>query len=217
MFDPTRAIAGQQVERLPAHPQGTFYPRIWAPDSDRVAGTIGNAIVIYDVATAAVPVRARHVKSPGRPGHGVAARRPAAPGDAGRPDGRPGRHRRRATCGSPTRRPPTSCAASACREPAASSTSAAAPRRPTSGSPRFSRSRMLGTMPTSTALPRLLSLAALAVAAFGVTACQPAAPADSGHHRPRPLRRPRQPLRKRPWSRAASAPSPTAPPSISTR
>ena len=35
-------------------------------------------------------------------------------------------------------------------------------------------------MPTSTALPRLLSLAALAVAAFGVTACQPAAPADSG-------------------------------------
>ena len=51
MFDPTRPIAGQQVERLPAHPQGTFYPRIWAPDRDRVAGTIGNAIVIYDVPT----------------------------------------------------------------------------------------------------------------------------------------------------------------------
>ncbi len=51
MFDPTQPIAGQQIERLPAHPQGTFYPRIWAPENDRVAGTIGNAIVIYDVAT----------------------------------------------------------------------------------------------------------------------------------------------------------------------
>ena len=51
MFDPTLPVAGQQVERLPAHPQGTFYPRIWAPDRDRVAGTIGNAIVLYDVPT----------------------------------------------------------------------------------------------------------------------------------------------------------------------
>jgi aldose 1-epimerase len=39
---------------------------------------------------------------------------------------------------------------------------------------------MLGIMPTSTTLPRLLSLAAVAVAALGVAACQPSAPADSG-------------------------------------
>jgi aldose 1-epimerase len=37
---------------------------------------------------------------------------------------------------------------------------------------------MLGIMPTSTALPRLLPLAALAVAALGVVACQPSTPAS---------------------------------------
>jgi aldose 1-epimerase len=39
---------------------------------------------------------------------------------------------------------------------------------------------MLGTMPTSTAFVRLLPLAAFAVAALGVVACQPSTPAGSG-------------------------------------
>jgi aldose 1-epimerase len=39
---------------------------------------------------------------------------------------------------------------------------------------------MLGTMPTSMALARLLPVAALAAAAFGIAACQPTAPAGSG-------------------------------------
>jgi hypothetical protein len=56
MFDPTRPIAGQQIERLPAHPLGTFYPRIASPDGRRVAGTIGNTIVTYEMATKAYTV-----------------------------------------------------------------------------------------------------------------------------------------------------------------
>ena len=48
LFDPTRPVAGQTVDRLPSHPDGTFYPRNWSPDGRRIAGTIGNTIVIYD-------------------------------------------------------------------------------------------------------------------------------------------------------------------------
>jgi len=51
MFDPSRPIAGQAVQRLPAHPRGTFYPRAWSPDGSRLAGTIGNTVVIYEPAS----------------------------------------------------------------------------------------------------------------------------------------------------------------------
>jgi hypothetical protein len=47
LFDPTRPMAGQTVQRLAAHPRGTFYPRAWSPDGDRLAGTIANTIVVY--------------------------------------------------------------------------------------------------------------------------------------------------------------------------
>ena len=48
IVDPTRPLAGQTVERLPAHPRGTFYPRAFSPDGTRLAGTIANTVVVYD-------------------------------------------------------------------------------------------------------------------------------------------------------------------------
>ena len=48
IIDPTRPGTGQVVERLPAHPRGTFYPRAWSPDGTRLGGTIANTLVIYD-------------------------------------------------------------------------------------------------------------------------------------------------------------------------
>ena len=48
IVDPTRPGAAQQIERLPPHPKGTFYPRAWSPDGKRLGGTIGNTLVIYD-------------------------------------------------------------------------------------------------------------------------------------------------------------------------
>jgi eukaryotic-like serine/threonine-protein kinase len=67
MFDPTRPIAEQTVERLPAHPQGTFYPRSFSPDGARIAGTVGNSVVVYDVAArtyASVPGTTRVLAAP---------------------------------------------------------------------------------------------------------------------------------------------------------
>ena len=51
IFDPTRPIAGQTIERLPAHPRGTFYPRAWSPDGARLGGTIGTTLTTYEVRT----------------------------------------------------------------------------------------------------------------------------------------------------------------------
>jgi serine/threonine protein kinase len=48
IMDPTRPAADQQIDRLPAHPNGTFYPRAWSPDGTRLGGTIGNTLVVYD-------------------------------------------------------------------------------------------------------------------------------------------------------------------------
>ncbi len=49
IIDPTRPAAEQQIERLPAHPQGTFYPRAWSPDGTRLGGTVGTTAVVYDI------------------------------------------------------------------------------------------------------------------------------------------------------------------------
>ena len=51
IFDPTRPIAGQTIERLPAHPRGTFYPRAWSPDGTRLGGTIGPTLAMYELRT----------------------------------------------------------------------------------------------------------------------------------------------------------------------
>jgi Tol biopolymer transport system component len=51
IFDPTRPIAGQTIERLPAHPRGIFYPRAWSPDGTRLAGTIGRTLATYELRT----------------------------------------------------------------------------------------------------------------------------------------------------------------------
>ena len=51
IVDPTRPGADQRIERLPAHPLGTFYPRAWSPDGTRLSGTIGATFVLYDTRT----------------------------------------------------------------------------------------------------------------------------------------------------------------------
>ena len=56
IIDPTRPLAEQQVERLPAHPRGAFFPRAWSPDSTRLAGTIGTTLVLYDRRTSAYTI-----------------------------------------------------------------------------------------------------------------------------------------------------------------
>jgi Tol biopolymer transport system component len=48
IFDPTRPVAGQQIEHVPAPPQGTFYPRAWSPDGTRLAGTVGSRLVVLE-------------------------------------------------------------------------------------------------------------------------------------------------------------------------
>jgi eukaryotic-like serine/threonine-protein kinase len=49
VFDPRTPMAAQQVERLPPHPAGPFYPRAWSPDGTRLTGTVGYMLVLYDV------------------------------------------------------------------------------------------------------------------------------------------------------------------------
>ena len=48
LFDPTRPVAGQQIERIPPPPQGMFYPRAWSPDGTRLAGSVGNTLAVLD-------------------------------------------------------------------------------------------------------------------------------------------------------------------------
>ena len=104
----------------------------------------------------------------------------------------------------------------ACRRPGRSSTSAAVRRKPISGSPRSRRSRMLGIMPIcdGPAAPAAPRRSRRRGAGRHRLPTLDAGRRRAVGHRRRPPRRPRP---GRPWSRAASARSPTAPPSTSTR
>jgi Tol biopolymer transport system component len=48
IFDPTRPLAGQQVERVAPHASGIFFPRAWSADGHKLAGTIGNTVTVLD-------------------------------------------------------------------------------------------------------------------------------------------------------------------------
>jgi Tol biopolymer transport system component len=49
IINPAAPPNDQAIDRLPSHPKGTFYPKAWTPDGERLAGTIGNSLVVYDV------------------------------------------------------------------------------------------------------------------------------------------------------------------------
>jgi Tol biopolymer transport system component len=51
IFDPTRPVAGQQVERLPPPARGIFFPRAWSPDGTKLGGTIGGTVAVLDRAS----------------------------------------------------------------------------------------------------------------------------------------------------------------------
>jgi Tol biopolymer transport system component len=48
IFDPTRPVAGQRVERLPPPARGAFFPRAWSPDGTKLGGTIGGTVAVLD-------------------------------------------------------------------------------------------------------------------------------------------------------------------------
>jgi Tol biopolymer transport system component len=48
IFDPTKPMADQRVERLAPHANGTFFPRAWSPDGHKLAGTVGNTVTVLD-------------------------------------------------------------------------------------------------------------------------------------------------------------------------
>ena len=190
IFDPTRPMAGQTVQRLPAHPRGTFYPRAWSPDGSRLAGTIANTLVVYEPRSAAYTLvaEATPIVAAAAMGWLPDNRRLLAAQD--RPDPA-GRHRdRREPAGllrgarSHPRLQPVGGAQDALRQPRAR------------GSRRLDRHDPVAVgcsapCRLSTVVPRLFPLAALAVAALGVTACQPRR-RPAGRRRRRPRRRPRR-------------------------
>jgi WD40 repeat protein len=48
IFDPTKPVSGQQLERVAPHPSGIFFPRAWSPDGHKLAGTIANTVTVLD-------------------------------------------------------------------------------------------------------------------------------------------------------------------------
>ena len=215
---PDEAGGRSTIERLPAHPLGTFYPRAWSPDGTRLGGTIAKTVVVYE--TRAQHVHGRRAGLPRRGGlpSCLAARQPAAARDG------QGQHQslvvdtatgevRPVYTAAPDRDPrvqPVASPAGAVRQP-----------RPR-GSRHLDRhdSVAVGCSAPCRHRRRCRACSPLPLSPSRRSASRPANPRRRPapeHHRPRQLHRPQRPRRKRPWPRAASAPSPTAPPSTSTR